>query len=384
MLLLQMDVGTVDSIGPLISAFFDKFESIATAAERWLTVGKIIGLIGAYVYIFKKFGSKIMTGETFNLSDIAYPIFIAFLLSVYSPVAKGIEKLFTSTYDATYISTTVSQIYSSVSKNKKNNAPINEEKKLEADASINISDKTLSDAEEYMKKDNSTEDVSIVSKATDLLVNGYESIVNGINSVILTVLTTILECVIVACIAIIFFLAKLYITFLYIFGPFSIGMSLIPGFENSITNWFQKYIGYSLWMPVAATIADLTREVLEGSFNLSTAGNNMIANPGMAITGLLIATAMLIVSMLAVPKIVSNIISTSIGSSSTASKGMTIMNMVNNVGGGSGGAIAGASSAGAAIASGGTTMAAAAATQAVSSAADNTGNAAQAPQRPQS
>lgn len=380
MLLLQIDVGTVDSIGPLISAFFDKFDTIAQAAERWLTVGKIIGLIGAYVYIFKKFGPKIMTGETFNLSDIAYPIFIAFLLSVYSPVAKGIEKLFTSTYNANYISATVSDIYTAVSKNKENSAPINEEKKQEADASISISDKTISDAEEYMKKDNTTEEVSMVSKATDLLLNGYQSIVSGINSVILTVLTTILECIIVACIAIIFFLAKLYITFLYIFGPFSIGMSLIPGFENSITNWFQKYIGYSLWMPVAATIAELTKEVLAGTFNIYSAGNNMIASPSVAITALMIATAMLIVSMLAVPKIVSNIISTSIGSSSTASKGMTVMNMVNNVSGSS----AGASSAGAAAASGGATIAAAAATQVVSSASDNTGNAAAAPQRPQS
>lgn len=382
MLLLQIDVSSADTIAPMISAFFERFESISRGAERWLTVGKIIGSIGAYVYLFKKFGAKIMTGETFNLSDIAYPIFIAFLLSVYTPVAKGIEQIFTSTYNASYISNTVNDIYSTVNKNKKNSSPINDEMKQEADASTSINDKTKSDAEEYFKEANSTEEVSEVSVFTDLLVSGYKSVVDSINNVILSALTTILECIIIACIAIIFFLAKLYITFLYIFGPFSIGMSLIPGFENSITNWFQKYIGYSLWMPVAATIAELTKEVLGTALNLYTAGGNMIANPAAGISALLIATAMLIVSMLAVPKIVSNIISTSIGSSSTASRGMTIMNMVNNVKGSSGGASAGAGSAGAAAATGGATIAVAAATQVASSATDNSGNAAEAPQRP--
>lgn len=369
MLLLQIDASTSNSIAPMITAFFNEFESITKTAEQWITVGKILGMIGAYIYIFKKFAPKIMNGETFNLTDVAYPIFIAFLLSVYTPVAKGIENIFTSTYNATYISNTVDDIYSSVSKNRAKIQPIDDTKKAEASAAVNQSETDVTTAEDYLKQDTKPDEFSMLTKTTDLLLGAYDSIINGINSLIIGVLTTILEIIIIVCIATIFFLAKLYISFLYIFGPFSIAMSLIPGFENSITNWFQKYISYSLWMPVAATIAELTKDVLSMSL---MGGASNVAHVGInGVGGLLIATAMLIVSMLAVPKIVSNIISTSVGSSSTSSKALTVMQLVNK-GGGS-------------VASGGASAIVNAGTNAISqgvSSANNSGNPAQAPEKP--
>lgn len=44
--------------------------------------------------------------------------------------------------------------------------------------------------------------------------------------------------------------SKCYLLIYYVLGPLAIGFSLVPSFEFSITNWFQKYITYCLWMPI--------------------------------------------------------------------------------------------------------------------------------------
>jgi len=375
MLLLQYQaVDPNTAIAPVISAFFDKFDSITESAKVWLTVGKTIGCIGAYAYIFKKFGTKIMSGETFGLSDVAYPVFVAFLLSVYTPVATGIEKLFTGAYDTAYVSNTVGEIYRATSRNG-NSGTVDEEKKKLADGAVTLPESTKTVAEEYMKNDNATS-AGYMKAAMNLIKIGYQSMMNSINNAVLNAMMAILEVLIVCCIATIFFLAKLYISFLYIFGPFSIGMSLIPGFESSLANWFQKYIGYSLWMPIAGTIANITKEVVLGSAKIADPDSLMQAP--IVIVALLIAAVMLIVSMLAVPKIASNVIATSVGSSSTSSKMMSVMNM------GKGGG--GATDLAAAAATGGTSAIAAQAASAAATSggggSDNSGNAAQAPQRP--
>jgi len=224
---------------------------------------------------------------------------------------------------------------------------------------------TETKAEEYIRKDNATSK-GYMEVAMNLIRGGYQGMMNSINNAVLNAMMAILEVLIVCCIATIFFLAKLYLSFLYIFGPFSIGMSLVPGFESSLANWFQKYIGYSLWMPIAGTIANITKEVVLGSAKIVDP-DSLVQAP-IVIVALLIAAVMLIVSMLAVPKIASNVIATSVGSSSTSSKMMSLMSM----GKGGGGAAAGGTG----------TIAGKAASAVANSALDNSGNAAQAPQRP--
>lgn len=370
-----LQTGSSSVITEMIAQFFARFEGINNTMLVWLSVGKIIGCIGAYIYIFKKFGSKILSGETFNLSDIGYPIFIAFLLSVYTPVATGIEKLFTSTYDANYIAKTVGQMETVVRQSKNTNKPISPEKKAEFESAVMNDMATNQKAEEYMKTENTFDAVNPIFQARKLLESTYQSIVDSVNDLILSAITTILEVVIVVCVAIIFFIAKLYITFLFIFGPFSIAMSLIPGFENSITNWFQKYITYCLWMPIAATISSLSIDIMATVYRDSTLNGEIINLPG-AITALLCVSIMLIVSMLAVPKIASNVIATSIGSSSTVNRVMTAIQMR----GGSGGSLA--STAGGAVASGGvsTLAAGAAASATTGGSSDNSSNPAERPQ----
>src|SRR5690606_12338807 len=84
-------------------AFLGQLDSVESAMEDWLAIGKAIGCLGAYIYLMRAYSLKTMKGEPFLVADFINPILIALLLSVYTPVTKGLESLFLGTNDATEV-----------------------------------------------------------------------------------------------------------------------------------------------------------------------------------------------------------------------------------------------------------------------------------------
>nr|WP_315419539.1 hypothetical protein [uncultured Pedobacter sp.] len=296
----------------LLNDYFSRFVTLEKTMALWLVAGKAVGLIGAYVYIFKKFASKMLNGGVFNMEDFAYPIFIAFVLSAYTPIAKGIPQLFGASIFETNGTSQLMKYTDFV-------GGINErQKEYESNRegkSFKITPQTQSAATEFANDDpnavngNYSGQIDQGINATDMLLDPKKFVSSIMYSVVSFVLVLIAQ----VCMAVLFLIAKMYLIFLYVFGPISIGMSLIPGFENSITNWFQKMLQYSLWVPIANTISELTINSFKSFGENSVLG----MEPAVMMSALIMSSVFMIVSFLCVPKITSNILSIGGGQSST-------------------------------------------------------------------
>lgn len=64
------------------------------------------------------------------------------------------------------------------------------------------------------------------------------------------------------CTYFIFFIQKIWIYVLIVLGPLAVGLSLIPGFENSLYNWLAKYINICLYNFVAYTIINIGQQLI--------------------------------------------------------------------------------------------------------------------------
>lgn len=296
----------------VLNGYLSNFSILESQMQMWLTAGRAIGLIGAYIYIFKRFASKMLSGSAFSVDDIAYPVFIAFVLSMYSPIAKGIPELFGGSVFGANIGNVGSPLadYAKLTSDLTNKKIANEKEKKSLEKPL--SEKTVNAGTAFTQRDNSPtgfQDAQLTEssvQASDLLLDPDKFISN----VVFTVLSWILMLIAQIAMVILLLISKMYIIFLYIFGPISIGISLIPSFESSISNWFQNLIKYSLWVPIANTIAILTITAFKayGEANGAESYASIV---------LVISSVLMIVCFLCVPKIAGNIISVTAGQSST-------------------------------------------------------------------
>lgn len=296
----------------VLNGYLSNFSILEKQMEIWLIAGRAIGLMGAYVYIFKRFASKMLNGNAFSVEDIAYPVFIAFVLSSYSPIAKGIPELF----GGSVFGSKAGEVGSPLADYAKLTSELTT-KKLDSEREKKslekpLSEKTVSAGTAFTQRDNSPtgfQDAQLTEssvQASDLLLDPDKFISN----VVFTVLSWILMVIAQIAMVILLLISRMYIIFLYIFGPISIGISLIPSFESSISTWFQNLIKYSLWVPIANTIAILTIT----AFKTYGVENEAASYGGVV---LVISSVLMIVCFLCVPKIAGNIISVTAGQSST-------------------------------------------------------------------
>lgn len=54
-----------------------------------------------------------------------------------------------------------------------------------------------------------------------------------------------------------------YLVILVIIGPIIFGLSVFDGFENSLVNWFARYIHVYMWLPVANVFGAISSKILE-------------------------------------------------------------------------------------------------------------------------
>lgn len=280
-------------------AFLGELQSVETAMEGWLAVGKAIGCLGAYIYLMRAYSMKTLKGEPFMVSDFVNPILIALLLSVYTPVAKGFQSLFLGTNDLTEI------MNEDVSEMLAINSQIDQQQ-LDGEQSIQKTAQSggMTDEQREILEEKQGEDGSTLFDTGKFLWKMASDPMSFIPNLIKSILTSILNFALSACVILIYILSSLYIKILYIFGPFSIGISIIPGFENSISNWFQKYITYCLWVPIANTVTKLLIDTYNSFLSVA-------APSGMEATNLMALSAFMgigVIVYLSVPKLASNIV----------------------------------------------------------------------------
>ena len=150
------------------------------------------------------------------------------------------------------------------------------------------------------------------------------------------------------CTYLIFFIQKIWSYVLLVLGPIAIGMSLIPGFENSFSNWVTKFININLYSFITYTIINIGQQLIMSGYQMEldryaliidSAGvadmNTLrvyVQNSGMMYTALFPCVAYFItgIGILMVPSIADSIVSA--GGAGIMSKGKAAGGTVASVG----------------------------------------------------
>ena len=70
------------------------------------------------------------------------------------------------------------------------------------------------------------------------------------------------------CTYLIFFIQKIWIYILIILGPIAVGMSLVPGMENSFGNWLAKFININLYTFISYTIINIGQQIIMSAYQM--------------------------------------------------------------------------------------------------------------------
>ena len=150
------------------------------------------------------------------------------------------------------------------------------------------------------------------------------------------------------CTYLIFFIQKIWSYVLIILGPLAVGISLIPGFENSFSNWVTKFININLYTFITYTIINIGQQLIMSGYQMEldryslmidSAGvpdmNTLrvyVQNSGMMYTALFPAVAYIVtgIGILMVPSIADSIVSA--GGAGIMSKGKAASGAVASAG----------------------------------------------------
>jgi hypothetical protein len=164
------------------------------------------------------------------------------------------------------------------------------------------------------------------------------------------------------CTYLIFFIQKIWSYILIVLGPLAVGISLVPGFENSFNNWVTKFININLYTFISYTIINIGQQLIMTGYQMEldryalmidsggVADMNTlrvyVQNSGMIYTALFPAVAYIItgIGILMVPSIADSIVSA--GGAGIMSKGKAAGGAVASAGKAVGKAAAAAASGG--------------------------------------
>ena len=198
-----------------------------------------------------------------------------------------------------------------------------------------------------VKADDSWYDIDVdklLAPAKEWYMKMEFKIQKTLSEIIEAVALTILR----VCTYLIFFIQKIWSYVLIILGPIAIGMSLIPGFENSFSNWVTKFININLYTFITYTIINIGQQLIMSGYQMEldryaliidsggVADMNTlrvyVQNSGMMYTALFPAVAYIVtgIGILMVPSIADSIVSA--GGAGIMSKGKAAGGTVASVG----------------------------------------------------
>ena len=198
-----------------------------------------------------------------------------------------------------------------------------------------------------VKADDSWYDIDVdklLAPAKEWYMKMEFKIQKTLSEIIEAVALTILR----VCTYLIFFIQKIWSYVLIVLGPIAIGMSLIPGFENSFNNWVTKFININLYTFITYTIINIGQQLIMSGYQMEldryaliidsggVADMNTlrvyVQNSGMMYTALFPAVAYIVtgIGILMVPSIADSIVSA--GGAGIMSKGKAAGGTVASVG----------------------------------------------------
>lgn len=122
----------------------------------------------------------------------------------------------------------------------------------------------------------------------------------NIKSVFKTIITGLVNLLYKAVALCISTIRTFYLIVMVILGPIVLGLSVFDGFQQTLPNWFARYINIYLWLPVANIFGGITSKILE---NMMTLDQDFFSS-----TAYIIFMIISVVGYTTVPNIASHIV----------------------------------------------------------------------------
>lgn len=242
--------------------------SVQDSAAGSALVGRAIGGLGALMYL-GYMGWQMAAGDReWEITPMLKPILIGFTLVYW----MGFVNLIQAPFEA--IAEPGISIFSDI-ESEVNDLRVERFKKQQQLLDAVIKLKAEEDAKQEVIE-NTTEDADDswfdISEGLDKLIQPIKEWSIRMEFQMQKLVAELIEFVCLSilrvCVYLIFFIQKIWAYILIILGPIAVGMSLIPGFENSLYSWISKFININLYTFVAYTIINIGQQLIASGYTM--------------------------------------------------------------------------------------------------------------------
>lgn len=230
-------------------------------------LGRAIGGFGAYIYL-GIIGWRMQNGETqWSIEPLLKPFFIGMILIHWTAFTDLIQVPFQKLAEPS------KSIFAEIERETNDKRTLRFTKQMQVlDATIKMNAEINAKKAGFWESIGNGEVGQAFSDQWDKLMTPIEEMVEKMNykgqKLLGEFLETICLLILRVCVYFIFFIQKIWSYILIALGPIAIGISLIPGFDNSIYNWISKFINVNLYTFIAYTIINIGQQLIIAGYQM--------------------------------------------------------------------------------------------------------------------
>ncbi len=256
------------TFGDWFMEIFTQFDnSIDDKATMAAYLGRAIGGLGALIYL-SYMGWQMQAGDReWEITPMIKPLIIALILFHWTGFTSLIE------YPLSKLAIPSQEIFATLEEDAEEQRTIRFEKQNELVQYV-IEQKSEADASEslmdFLKGEKSFDDLwdEGMDKLFAPVIEWKYKMEFQMQRLVADLIEAISLSILRICTYLIFFIQKIWMYILMVLGPIAVGMTLIPGFESSLTNWIAKFININLYTFIAYTIVDIGQQLIIAGYKM--------------------------------------------------------------------------------------------------------------------
>lgn len=254
-------------------------------------LGRAIGAIGALIYL-GYLGYQMQEGaRPWEVTPMIRPIIVALILSNWANFCQLIQYPFQTASDPSVT------LFNEIQEEAEDRRILRYEKQIQLiDAAIEAKareDAKIAELEAVENANETDESWWDIGDLEDLFLPIQEWAIRfdfKFQKLVANLIDSFSLSIMRICTYFIFVLQKVWGYVLITLGPIAIGMSLIPGFENSLNAWIAKFININLYSFIAYQIINIGQMMIIGAYNMEIDRMNQIIGEEGVPTDLVVLT----------------------------------------------------------------------------------------------
>ena len=274
--------------------FMEAFTHLDTFIESYAyqasILGKAIGALGMLIY-FSIIGFRMQSGSAeWDVEPMIKPVIIGLILIYWVPFTQMVQ------YPFLKLAEMPKGVFQEIEKTTNNLRTTRYTKQMQVlDATIKERAALMAKRQDFWTKVGNGDVGEAFGDQWDKLTAPIEDGLERLNYKMQKIIGEAIElvCLMILRVGVylIFFIPKVWSYILIVLGPIAVGMSLIPGFESSLTNWVSKFININLYTFIAYTIINIGQQIIMAGYTMDITRLSTIvdANGNVINQGLLMA-----------------------------------------------------------------------------------------------